>query len=206
MTEQTAETVTFSTRRSLITLVRQEGPQVRLFIPSPVVHYAGESARVRVAFADSVKAFFIHGKVTSSQTAAGGKPPGFDLTISTPDEFRAWSHVFAYCARNQSPARRYLTSILCEVGAGETKVDGLIRDLSMTGAFVVLPNHGSMPVGSTVTIAVRGGLFGLSKTQLKAQVIWQGRKDDIGGIGASFTSGVQPVIELMKKRGVGDRP
>jgi len=140
--------------------------------------------------------------VTAAQRAADGRPAGFDLTIETPEEFRAWSHLFAYCSRNQSPARRYSTSIQCQVNAGGAKVDGLIRDLSMTGAFVMLSNHGSLPLGSPVTIDVRSGLFGLGKTQLKAQIVWQGRKDNIGGIGASFTNGVQPVIELMRKRGI----
>lgn len=205
MTEPTLETVTFTTRRSLLTLVRQEGAQVRLFVPSDTTRYAGEAARVRVAFGDSVKSFFIHGKVTSAQRADAQRPGGFDLTIETPDEFRAWSHLFAYCSRNQAPARRYPTAIRCSVNTGQAKVEGLIRDLSMTGAFVVMSGHGAMPLGSTVTIELGGGLFGLGKTQLKAQVVWQGRKDNIGGIGAIFTSGVQPVIELMKKQGVGDR-
>ena len=198
------ETVTFSTKRSLIILVRQEGALVRLFVPSTERVWLGESMRVRVAFADSDKTFFIHGKVSATQAAASGRPAGFDLTITTPEEFRAWSHVFAFCSCNQSPARRYPTSIQCSINSCQGKIVGFIRDLSMTGAFVVVPNHSQIPIGSTVTIDVNGGLFGLSKTQLKAEIVWQGRKHEAGGgIGASFTGGVQPVIELMKKRGVG---
>ena len=192
------EPVQFPNRKALISHTQNGG----LLVPSRARVTVGTSVRFKVTFGDCAKGFHLSGKIESIRQANGAQV-GFQLGMTTPAERRAWSQLVAFCARNQEPAKRYPTAIGCIIGVGTEKIPATIKDVSMTGAFIVAKARTSLQSGTTLSVTIKGGLFGLGATHLQAEVIWAGSKQETLGFGAHFIGRTQEVLKLMRKHGIG---
>ncbi len=199
------EIVEFISRRALVAMTSHEAGQPCVFMPSTATVTVGQAVRVKVVFSDCSKRFALAGVVTAKQVAGEERSPGFDLLMSQPHERRAWSSLFAFCSRNQEAARRFESSIWCTIDTGHAQHEGLIRDLSMTGAFLAFRGGSAVPAGSAVAIVMKSGLFGLGTIKIDAEVVWSGSKNDMAGVGAQFIGATPAVIKLMKKYNFGRR-
>ena len=144
---------------------------------------AGRNVALKVTLADSNRNFYIRGTVRSVREC-DGKRLGFSLVIRGEAEQRFFSHLLAFCSKNQEAAKRFAAEIPCQLMVGSGATPGKIRDLSRTGAFIAT-GATALRAGSKLVLSVEGGFLGLRRRTIEARVVWTGEK---GGAAASAPS------------------
>lgn len=192
--------VKYPTRRALLASVHREGESVSLFVPGEAAVTRNVDVRLKVAFGDSNKNYYLSGTVQSVILA--GANAGFTLGLRTDADRQSFEYAFAYCSKNQQPAARFHSSIDCTVDLGRDKVPARIKDLSLTGAFVASRRFSLLKLGDQLGIDVKGGFLGLGRIHVQGKVVWTGEKNGVPGFGIQFVGDLQGVRSLLKRQGL----
>lgn len=184
--------VRYASRRAVLTASKSERGALTLFVPTSRAVLQDSRVLLRISFGDSAERFEIEGTALTGGRAIGRDGQGGFLASFTGEHKRRAAEMIAFCAqrpRSMGTASRERVVIRksCQLKLGDRQISGELRDLSLTGAFVVSHQVAKVKEGEPVQLKVAGGLFGLGGMWLEARVIWQGRKDEEPGLGLRFT-------------------
>lgn len=184
--------VRYASRRGLLSSAKADRGTLTLFVPTTRRIAQGTRLRLAITFDDATERFELEG-LTLNQTQRFGRDGrgGFLVGFEGEHKRRA-AEMVALCAGRPSPmgtASRERIPIRksCQLKVGEEVVDGELRDLSQTGAFVVCRKLTRLNEGEPVWLKVEAGLFGMGGTWLEARVVWKGEKGEERGVGLRFT-------------------
>lgn len=188
----TSIAVRYTTRRALLSASKAERGTLTLFVPT--LRRVAQGARVllTITFEDGNERFELEGLALNPTQRIGRDGVGGFLASFLGEQKRRAAEMVALCAGRPAPmgtASRERLAIRksCQLKVAEEQVDGELRDLSQTGAFVACRKLTKLHVGEPVWLKVDGGLFGMGGTWVEARVVWKGEKGEERGAGLRFT-------------------
>jgi hypothetical protein len=185
--------VRYATRRALLSSAKADRGTLTLFVPTLRRVAQGVRVRLTITCEDATERFELEGLALNPTQRVGRDGAGGFLASFEGEHKRRAAEMVALCAGRPSPmgtASRERLAIRksCHLKVAEDdQVDGELRDLSQTGAFVACRRLTKLNVGEPVWLKVDGGLFGMGGTWLEARVIWKGEKGEERGVGLRFT-------------------
>lgn len=199
--EPPLQEVTYRNVRAVPPLVVRRTSRVELFVPVPPAARIWSHVRLRVSFGDSDRNFHLSGRVLPGGSGeVGGE--GFFLAIEERAELRAFRHLWGHVTgERREQAERRSASIPCSVRTGSGALRGRILDVSESGAFVAVSGGAVPHAGAAIELRVRGGFLWLRSREIRAHLVWRGRKAGRQGFGAEFDEDGRPaVVELLGAR------
>jgi Tfp pilus assembly protein PilZ len=184
--------VRYASRRALLSAAKSERGSLTLFVPTQRVVAQGTRVRLTIIFEDADARVFLEGLALNRTQAVGRDGVGGFLVAFQGEHKRRAAEMVALCAGRPTPmgtASRERLPIRknCHLKVADEEVDGVLRDLSQTGAFVICHKLSKFTVGDPVWLKVEGGLFGLGGIWLEARLVWKGEKGEERGLGLRFT-------------------
>jgi hypothetical protein len=184
--------VRYATRRALLSSSKAEHGTLTLFVPTLRRVAQGVRVRLKITCEDADERFELEGLALNQTQKFGRDGVGGFLTSFQGEHKRRAAEMVARCAGRPSPmgtASRERLAIRksCQLKVEDDQVDGELRDLSQTGAFVACRKLTKLTVGEPVWLKMDGGLFSMGGTWLEARVIWKGEKGEERGVGLRFT-------------------
>lgn len=182
----------YSSRRALLSSAKADRGTLTLFVPTTRRIAQGTRLRLAISFDDATERFELEG-LTLNQTQRFGRDGKGGFLVGFEGEHkRKAAEMVAQCAGRPSPMgtasrERIPMRKSCQLKVGEEQVDGELRDLSQTGAFVACRKLTRLNEGEPVWLKVEAGLFGMGGTWLEARVVWKGEKGEERGVGLRFT-------------------
>lgn len=184
--ERTRLAAQYLTRRAVLTHFQRDGDKRFLFVPSFAAVEVGQIVELKVAIGNTQRNFYVCGTVHTVH-CEGRIRSGYTLAFESPEQDRGISHLIAFCSRHQEAARRVRAALPLNVIAGPaTAFDAVLRDASVTGAFIETTASAPVSVGSKVHFEVRHGLFRMRRTRLELEIVWHGVKHGKPGFGGRF--------------------
>lgn len=191
--------VNFPTRRDAFHHCRRESGNIELFVPTSNDAPLGSEAVVDVTFSDSAVRFTLVGRMVFRRHAghSGVLQSGVGLRFLGEQQALA-KGLFDFCSvRTDSAgniiAPRLLTNIPCRIDTTQQSLAAVVKDVSVTGAFIgpISPSQISTP--DDITVRVKPLFLGLGGRKLSGKVIWHGEKLGVFGMGVQFLADAQTV-------------
>jgi len=204
--------VRYPSRRALLSAVKSERGSLTLFVPTQHVVAQGARVRLTIIFEEADARFFLEGLALNQTQAVGRDGVGGFLASFQGEHKRRAAEMVALCAGRPTPmgtASRERLAIRknCQLKVEDELVEGELRDLSQTGAFVVCGALSKFKVGELVSLKVEGGLFGMGGIWLEARIVWKGEKGEARGVGLRFTGNdareAAAIQRLLERAGTG---
>jgi hypothetical protein len=183
-------TVSFATRRMLLSASRTEGGTLSMDVPTPEWLPDGTPVTLDLVLA-GLDRRVLTGTVGTVPLAAWMRNGRLMPVYFEGEAKRSAAELIAFCAgrppeMGTAQRPRFPTVIRCRVRAGSRRLPGRVLDLSTTGAFVALATQPSLRVGETVQVALGTNVLGLGGHAVDARVMWCGAKDGAPGMGVRF--------------------
>lgn len=191
----------YPNRRALLSSARAEGSELSLFVPTTARTLAGTEVTLQVSIEDSGLRFELQGKVRLQ--LSGGARTGLGVTFAG-EQKRAAAQMLAICAGRAledgtALDTRHAVNVPCLVTVHGKKLDGVLKDISNTGAFINSPRLASLRSQAELTIQLEP-LFGRwGGRSLKGRIVWVGEKRGVFGFGVRFLDTTSHVRESLKK-------
>lgn len=195
--------IRYPSRRDALAKFQLGGGALSLVVPTPDLLTPASRLLVEVSFADADGRFVVEGLVAQRfARLPGGSEPGLVVDFVGPAKAVA-SRVYAYCAgrpaeQGTASSPRLALSLRCRVVVGRRAIDGELRDLSASGAFVAADDLARVPAGSRVTLVI-GGVFGFGARRLDAKIVWSGRRKGETGAGARLGGDPRDWADLLAR-------
>lgn len=196
--------VQYPNRRALLANARTEGAVLSLFVPGSQHVAVGTQVAVDIAVNEATLRFELQGRVRMQVAARGnGQQPGLSLTFEG-EQKRVAARMLAACAGRALESgtaldSRHAVNLRCLVNLRTATLQGGVKDVSITGAFIATPRVSGLRVDDELTIQV-DPLFGRwGGSVLRARVIWLGEKRGVPGFGVRFLDVGAHVRESLKK-------
>ena len=173
-----------------------------IFAPTSEQFPMGTRVLVRIAFSNTKHTFMIAGVVAGLVNSPVYDQPGMDIAIETDEEQLVFSDFVAFCRGRPRANPRYVTSLDCSLRIEGDVISGVVRDLSITGAFVSVALPKPVEKGALVEIEFKA-LWGLKTLRFAGQVAWSGPKGADAGVGVRFLGNPLDVIAFMRRHHIG---
>jgi len=196
--------VEYASKRAVLSAARSEGSKLTLYVPSDDSVPVGTGVDLRVRIAGTSQMFRLFGTVMD-HTLVGNGLPASGITVGfRGDEKRHAAEMVAFCA-DRPPAmgtarsERQEIVFRCKVKGSHGSREGLIVDLSRTGAFIATEKLRGIKSGSQLRVRLEPSVLGLGGTWLDAKVIWQGDKGAYTGLGVQFLGVNEKQARILNK-------
>lgn len=194
----------YPTRRALLSSARPEGASLSLFVPGASLATIGADVLVDISVEGTELRFQLEGRVRTLFTGqASRNGPGLGIAL-VGEQKRAAAQMLALLAGRSlddgtALDSRHQVDVPCLVNLGGRKVEGKVRDVSTTGAFIGAPRVPSLTDDVKLTIQLEP-LFGRwGGRLLTAKVIWVGEKKGVPGFGVRFLDATAHVRESLRR-------
>jgi len=196
--------VEYASKRAVLSAARSEGSKLTLYVPSDDSVPVGTGVDLRVRIAGTRQMFRLFGTVVD-HTLVGNGLPASGITVGfRGSEKRHAAEMVALCA-DRPPAmgtarsERQEIEFRCKVKGSHGSREGVVVDLSRTGAFIATEGLRGIKSGSRLRVQLEPSMLGLGGTWLDAKVIWQGDKGDHTGLGVQFLGINEKQAKILNK-------
>lgn len=195
--------VHYPNRRALLSSARAERSVLSLFVPGSAHVAAGSDVTLDITVEGTALRFELAGRVRLQLAAHGTRGAGLGVAFLG-EQKRAAAQMLASCAATSADdgptlEPRHQVDVRCLVNLHGKRLQGALRDVSSTGAFIRAPLLPALHGEAELTIQLEP-LFGRwGGRVLKARVIWVGQKKGVPGFGVRFLEATSLVLESLKK-------
>ena len=192
----------YPTRRALLSSARPEGSVLSLFVPGSEQVPVGTDVVVAITIEGTALRFQLEGRVRV-QFAVHSTRPGLGVAFAG-DQKRAAAEMLAMLAGRSLDSgtaldSRHEVDVKCVVKLPGTKLDGALKDVSSTGAFIGAPAVPAVTSDAELTIQLEPMFGRWGGRLLRARVVWVGEKRGVAGFGVRFLDATAHVRESLKK-------
>lgn len=195
--------IRYPSRRDALAKFRIDGAALSLVVPTSDALSPSVRILLDVSFADAERRFVVEGEVAQRfARLPGGTEPGLVVEFHGGPKVLA-SRVYAYCAgrpaeQGTASSPRLAMSVRCRVVVAGRAIDGELKDLSSSGAFVAADGLARVLPGARVTLVV-GGVFGFGARRFDAKIVWAGRHKGETGAGARLAGDPKAWADLLAR-------
>ena len=192
----------YPSRRALLASARPEGSVLSLFVPGSEQVPVGTEVVVLISIEGTALRFQLEGRVRV-QFPQHFTRPGLGVAFAG-DQKRAAAEMMARLA-GRSPDSgtaldsRHEVDVKCVVKLRDSKVEGAMKDVSSTGAFIGASTVPALTSDAELIIQLEPMFGRWGGRLLRARVVWVGEKRGVSGFGVRFLDATAHVRESLKR-------
>ena len=195
---------TYLTRRHALEHSRASGRELSLFVATDELPPLKTPVTVEIAIQDSPLRFTLQCVVGFVRSNARGpnQPKGVVVIFESSTHKQQAAAMIAVCAgrpvsEGSAGSRRDDAEARCLVHAPRGVFEGIVRDISSTGAFVAGAPVKPLKEGADVELQVKPVFGSLGGQRVSARVMWVGEKYGLPGFGVRFTGQADAIRKVL---------